>query len=874
MSITPMMQQYLDLKKKYEDCILFFRLGDFYEMFFKDAEIASKELEITLTGRDCGLEERAPMCGVPFHAADTYIARLVNKGYKVAICEQMEDPALAKGIVRREVIKIITPGTITDESMLDGKKNNYIMSVYKEGYHYGICSADISTGELSCTKIDWGNTRQKLIDEIARFAPSEIVVNKELFSDKELMDLVNKRFNAFTTVLDDSYFLAEKARKTIKDSIENCDILHEKNNPGINAVGALLSYLLETQKSALKHLVNLNVYEIEEYMILDSSTRRNLEITETMRDRSRKGTLLWVLDRTMTSMGARCLRKWIEQPLIKKYDICERLEAVGELKEKFMVRSEIRELLKPVYDMERLMSKIVIGNINCRDFVALKKSIGQLPYIRNLLRECTASLLNKLYNEMDELNNIYDLIEKSIMDDPPLTVKEGGIIKDGYNAEVDKLREASLRGKEWIAGLEAKERERTGIKNLRVGYNKVFGYYIEVTKSNYSLVPDDYIRKQTLVNCERYITPELKEIENTILGAEDKVMNLEYELFLEIREKVAAQADRIKSTAQCIACLDALCSLAETADRENYTMPEITNEDTIKIIKGRHPVVEKMLEDNTFVPNDTFIDMNENMISIITGPNMAGKSTYMRQNALIVLMAQMGSFVPAEAATIGIVDRIFTRVGASDDLASGQSTFMVEMNEVANILNNATPKSFLILDEIGRGTSTYDGLSIAWAVVEYISEKMKCRTLFATHYHELTELEGKLEGVKNYCVTVDRKGDDIIFLRKIKRGGADGSFGIQVAKMAGLPSDVLERADEILKELEALDISKKEARLKRKRKVLEGQMDIFSYVAPSREENEIIAELKRIDINNLTPLDALNKLNELASLARRPGGSS
>jgi len=609
-------------------------------------------------------------------------------------------------------------------------------------------------------------------------------------------------------------------------------------------------------------------------MILDSSTRRNLEITETMRDRSRKGTLLWVLDRTMTSMGARCLRKWIEQPLIKKYDICERLEAVGELKEKFMVRSEIRELLKPVYDMERLMSKIVIGNINCRDFVALKKSIGQLPYIRNLLRECTASLLNKLYNEMDELNNIYDLIEKSIMDDPPLTVKEGGIIKDGYNAEVDKLREASLRGKEWIAGLEAKERERTGIKNLRVGYNKVFGYYIEVTKSNYSLVPDDYIRKQTLVNCERYITPELKEIENTILGAEDKVMNLEYELFLEIREKVAAQADRIKSTAQCIACLDALCSLAETADRENYTMPEITNEDTIKIIKGRHPVVEKMLEDNTFVPNDTFIDMNENMISIITGPNMAGKSTYMRQNALIVLMAQMGSFVPAEAATIGIADRIFTRVGASDDLASGQSTFMVEMNEVANILNNATPKSFLILHEIGRGTSTYDGLSIAWAVVEYISEKMKCRTLFATHYHELTELEGKLEGVKNYCVTVDRKGDDIIFLRKIKRGGADGSFGIQVAKMAGLPSDVLERADEILKELEALDISKKEARLKRKRKVLEGQMDIFSYVAPSREENEIIAELKRIDINNLTPLDALNKLNELASLARRPGGSS
>jgi len=864
-SLTPMMQQYLELKEQYKDCILFFRLGDFYEMFFKDAEIASRELEITLTGRDCGLEERAPMCGVPFHAADSYISRLINKGYKVAICEQVEDPALAKGIVKREVIRVITPGTVFDSSMLDERKNNYLMSVYKYGCFFGISVVDVSTGEFSSTNINWGNTVNKLFDEIAKYSPSEIIANSSFFDDTGLVGNIKKRFNVYLSKFSDEYFETNYALDKIKSHFEKCELLDKEYELEVNASGALLEYLEQTQKVNLNHIQNISSYKIEEFMVLDASTRRNLELTETMRERSRRGTLLWVLDRTITSMGGRLIRKWIEQPLINVADINERLEAVGEMKEKFMVRMEIRELLKRVYDIERLMGKIIIGNANGRDLVALKNSAGQVPYIKNLLEQCTSSLNKRNYEQIDTLEDIYELIEKSIVDDPPVTIKEGGIIKTGYNEDVDKYRKATTEGKNWVAALENKEREKTGIKNLRVGFNKVFGYYIEVTKSNYSQVPPEYIRKQTLANCERYITQELKEIEDTILGAEEKVIDLEYQLFLEIRDRIASQVSRIKNTARCLAEIDVICSLAEVADRESYSMPEITTEDRIEIIEGRHPVVEKMLGDASFVPNDTLLDMNENRLSIITGPNMAGKSTYMRQVALIVLMAQIGSFVPAKSAKIGIVDKIFTRVGASDDLASGQSTFMVEMSEVANILANATPRSLLILDEIGRGTSTFDGLSIAWSVIEYISdkEKMGCRTLFATHYHELTELEGKLTGIKNYCISVEKNGDDIIFLRKIIRGGADDSYGIQVARLAGVPDIVINRAKEILAELNDADISKRASRVRKNKMLVEGQLDLFSVSHTSKIKDEVVEEIKNIDISTLTPLEALNTLYNL-----------
>jgi len=864
-SLTPMMQQYLELKEQYKDCILFFRLGDFYEMFFKDAEIASRELEITLTGRDCGLDERAPMCGVPFHAADSYISRLINKGYKVAICEQVEDPALAKGIVKREVIRVITPGTIFDSSMVDERKNNYLMSIYKYGCFFGISIVDVSTGEFSSTNINWGNTINKLFDEIAKYSPSEIIANSSFFNDAELVDNIRKKFNAYISRFNDEYFETDYAVDKIKSHFEKCELLEGEYELDVNASGALLEYLEQTQKVNLNHIQNISSYKIEEFMVLDVSTRRNLELTETMRERSRKGTLLWVMDRTMTSMGGRLIRKWIEQPLINAADIIERLEAVGEMKEKYMVRMEARELLKRVYDIERLMGKIIIGNANGRDLVALKNSIGQVPYIKSLLEQCTSVLNKRNYEQMDTLEDIYELIEKSIVDDPPVTIKEGGIIKTGYNDEVDKYRRATTEGKNWVADLENKEREKTGIKNLKVGFNKVFGYYIEVTKSNYSQVPPEYIRKQTLANCERYITQELKEIEDSILGAEEKVIALEYQLFLDIRDMIASQVRRIKNTARCLSEIDVICSLAEVADRESYSMPEISTEDRIEIIDGRHPVVEKMLGDASFVPNDTLLDMNENRLSIITGPNMAGKSTYMRQVALIVLMAQIGSFVPAKSAKIGIVDKIFTRVGASDDLASGQSTFMVEMSEVANILQNATPRSLLILDEIGRGTSTFDGLSIAWSVIEYISdkEKMGCRTLFATHYHELTELEGKLTGIKNYCISVEKNGDDIIFLRKIIRGGADDSYGIQVARLAGVPDLVINRAKEILTELNDADISKRASRVRKNRMIIEGQLDLFSVSHTSKITDEVVEELKSIDISTLTPLDALNTLYNL-----------
>jgi DNA mismatch repair protein MutS len=868
--LSPMMQHYMDTKEQYKDCILLYRLGDFYEMFFDDALTASRELEITLTGRDCGLEERAPMCGVPFHSVEGYISRLISKGYKVAICEQMEDPALAKGIVRREVIRVVTPGTITETSMLDEKKNNYLVSIYAKGHMYGFAAVDVSTGDFSTTRITWGNTLVKLLDETAKYSPAEIITNQAFYSSPEAVSQFRKRFNAYISALDDQYFEDSFCFDMVNQKMGEETLPAEAAELSVNACGALLYYLSQTQKASLEHIRQITPYKLEEYMILDIATRRNLELTETLREKARKGTLLWVLDKTMTSMGARTLRRWVEQPLLNTCDINARLDAVAELTDKFMVRVELRELLKRVYDIERLISKVVLGSANCRDLNALKNSLEQVPYIKEMLNSCGSAMIIENNRMMESMEDIADLIGRAIVDDPPVSVKEGGIIRSGYDEEVDKLRDAAANGKQWIASLEAKEREKTGIKNLKIGFNKVFGYYLEVTKSYFELVPQDYIRKQTLANCERYVTQELKEMEETILGAESKIVELEYQIFSGIRDTVAAEVGRIKRTASCIAELDVLCSLAEVADREKYCKPEVNNEGLIRIEGGRHPVVEKMLEQGAFVPNDTVLDMDENRLSIITGPNMAGKSTYMRQVALIVLLAQIGSFVPADSAVIGVVDRIFTRVGASDDLAAGQSTFMVEMSEVAGILENATSRSLLVLDEIGRGTSTYDGLSIAWSVIEYISdaEKVGSRTLFATHYHELTELEGKLPGIKNYCIAVKEKGDDIIFLRKIIRGGADGSYGIQVAKLAGLPQSVTDRAKEILKELEEADISKHRAR--RKKPQVEGQIEFFIPEGSSdRIGKEVLEELKTLDISTLTPLDALNIIYKLQQKTRK-----
>ncbi|NLV35144.1 MAG: DNA mismatch repair protein MutS [Clostridiaceae bacterium] len=870
MPVTPMMQQYLDMKEQHKDCILMFRLGDFYEMFFDDAILASRELEITLTGRDCGLDERAPMCGVPYHAVDGYISRLISKGHKVAICEQVEDPALAKGIVKREVVRVVTPGTVTDSSMLDEKRNNYLVCVYAKGIMFGLAVVDISTGEFLTTRITWGNTVSKLFDEITKFDPSEVLINQSLYDLKDTMKQLESRFNAFISALEDQYFEDNYAQETLIRILGENPISEQSAELCTNASGALMYYLEQTHRAGFEHIQKITSYKLEEYMTLDHSTRRNLELTETMREKERNGSLLWVLDRTMTSMGARTLRRWLEMPLINIADINERLDAVAELKDKFMVRMELRELFKRVYDVERLIGRIVLGSANCRDLIALKNSLVQIPYIEDILETCTSPFILRSSSLMDRLEDLTELIDRSIIDDPPVTIKEGGIIKSGYNEEVDRLRRAATDGKQWIAELESSEREKTGIKNLKIGFTKVFGYYLEVTKSYFHLVPDEYIRKQTLANCERYVTPELKDMEESILGAEGKIIDLEYNLFTQIREEIASQVGRVKRTAACLAQMDVLSAMAETADRENYCKPEVNDKQVIKIEGGRHPVVEKMLGQGEFVPNDTYLDMDENRLSIITGPNMAGKSTYMRQVALIALMAQIGSFVPASAAQIGIVDRVFTRVGASDDLAAGQSTFMVEMSEVANILENATSRSLLILDEIGRGTSTFDGLSIAWAVIEYISNKDKVgsRTLFATHYHELTELEDKMQGIKNYCVAVKEKGDDIIFLRKIIRGGADGSYGIQVAKLAGVPEVVTDRAKELLKELEAADISKYKTR--RRNIPFEGQVDLF-YAANKDDKTgkEVLEQLKAIDISTITPLDAMNVLYDLQKKARR-----
>ncbi len=867
---SPMMQHYLSMKEEYKDCILFYRLGDFYEMFFDDAIEVSRELELTLTGKECGMEERAPMCGVPYHAANVYIARLIEKGYKVAICEQLEDPKTTKGIVKRGVVKIVTPGTVLDDTVLDEKKNNYIMSIYKQGLFFGLAVCDVSTGDFYATQIKETNNFAKLLDEIARFSPVEIVTNELMSSTIEEMSKISQRFeNCYISKYEEKYFDIDIEKITAKHQV-----LDMKGNEikdfkekllVVSTVNALLSYITQMQKMEIENIQAIKVYNTTRYMSLDITARRNLEITERMKDKGKKGTLLWVLDRTSTSMGGRNLRRWINDPLIDIEEIHSRLGAVKELKENLILKADIQDNLKKVYDIERLVAKIAYGSANARDMVSLKNSLSKLPDIKKILSDTKSKMLKNLYENLDEVKEIHDLIENAIVEDPPIVIKEGNIIKNGYNEEADRYKEATTNGKKWLVELEAKERERTGIKNLKVSYNKVFGYYIEVTKSYLNLVPEDYIRKQTLSTGERYITEELKKLEDEILGAEEKLVELEYNLFVEVRNKIASQIERIQKSATIIATLDVLTSFATVAEDMNYSMPEVDDGPEIIIKNGRHPVIEKMLPRGSFIANDTYLNKTSDRLSIITGPNMAGKSTYMRQVALITLMAQIGSFVPADSAKIGVVDKIFTRVGASDDLSMGESTFMVEMMEVANILKDATSNSLIILDEIGRGTSTYDGLSIAWAVAKYISDTDKCgaKTLFATHYHELIELENEQEGVKNYSIAVKERGEDIIFLRKIIEGGTDESYGIHVAKLAGVPKEVLKSANEILRNLERKSMLGQKKMEREKKDEVAGQLNMYNYKIA-----EIAHEIDKINVDELTPIEALNilvKLKEQAS---------
>lgn len=877
MSITPMMQQYLETKKQYKDCIIFYRLGDFYEMFFEDAITASKELEITLTGKNCGLEERAPMCGVPYHAVDSYLNKLVTKGYKVAIVEQVEDPATAKGIVKREVVRIVTPGTNLNTSALDETKNNYLMSIVCVENCFGIAIVDITTGDFFVTEVE---NNRALLDEIYKFMPSEIICNDAfLLTGIDIDDLKN-RLNITLFQLESWYFDDDMCKKALTDHFKVYDLSAlgiDNYDVGTNAAGALMQYLTETQKNSLSHLTQIIPYSTNKFMILDTSTRRNLELCETLREKQKRGSLLWVLDKTKTAMGARMLRSYIEQPLIDKESIIKRQKAIEELNKSLITRDELREYLSPIYDLERLISKVAYKSANPRDLIALLNSLKMLPHIKTVIQDFKSPLFKEITEELDVLDDITSLIENSINEDPPINIKEGGIIKEGYNEEVDRLRKAKTEGKTWLAELETKEKEKTGIKGLKIKYNKVFGYYLDVTNSYKDLVPDYYVRKQTLTNSERYTTDELKQLEDVILGAEDKLFSLEYNIFSEIRDEISSQVVRIQTTAKALAKIDVFASLAYVAEHNNYVKPNINEKGIIDIKNGRHPVVEKMMPDSMFVTNDTYLDMNNNRVSIITGPNMAGKSTYMRQTALITLMAQIGSFVPATSANIGVCDKIFTRVGASDDLASGQSTFMVEMTEVANILRNATPKSLLILDEIGRGTSTFDGLSIAWAVVEHICDikLLGAKTLFATHYHELTELEGTMKGVNNYCISVKEQGDNIVFLRKIVKGGADKSYGIQVAKLAGVPDSVINRAKELVAELSNADITAKAKEIAANMtpgNSIKGvndnvelhQMSLFDTV----KEDDIITEIEELDLGTMTPIDALNHLYKIQNKLR------
>lgn len=871
---TPMMQQYLETKKEYADCILFYRLGDFYEMFFEDAITASKELEITLTGKDCGQEERAPMCGIPFHACEGYLNKLISKGYKVAICEQVEDPKMAKGLVKREVVRIVTPGTNMDMHALDESKNNYLMCVtYMQG-KIGISLADVSTGDYYVTEVE---DLKKLMDEIMKYQPREIICNDAfLVSGMDISDLKG-RLGISIYALEPHFFDDDAAKRCLLKHFKVNTLIGlglEDFPTGLIAAGALLMYLYDTQKTSLSHISHIYPYLTSKYMLLDSSTRRNLELAETLREKQKRGSLLWVLDKTKTAMGGRTLRSMIEQPLIEKEEIEKRLDAVEELSLDSVSRDEIREYLNPVYDLERLLSRVSYKTANPRDLIAFRNSLQMMPHIKTVLKSFKKDVLCTIREDLDGLEDITSLIEAAIEEEPPISIREGGMIKEGFDEDIDKLRNAKRDGKTWLAALENEDRERTGIKNLKIKYNKVFGYYFEVTNSYKDLVPEDYIRKQTLANAERYTTPRLKELEDMILNAEDKLNTLEYDLFCKIRDAIAGEMERIQRTAKAVAKLDVFASLSLVSERNNYVRPKLNEKGLLDIKDGRHPVVEKMIDNDMFIANDTYLDNNSHLIAVITGPNMAGKSTYMRQTALIVLMAQIGCFVPAKSANIGIVDRIFTRVGASDDLASGQSTFMVEMNEVANILRNATSNSLLILDEIGRGTSTFDGLSIAWAVIEHISNRrlLGAKTLFATHYHELTELEGRISNVNNYCIAVKERGDDIVFLRKIIKGGADKSYGIQVAKLAGVPDMVIDRAKEIVNQLLDNDIIEKvqsiavDTKGDGKTKKIEhydevdmAQMSLFDTV----KDEDVINELKEIDISNLTPLDALNTLYRL-----------
>lgn len=886
-TFSPMMQHYLETKSKYPDCVLFYRLGDFYEMFFDDAINVSRELELTLTGKECGRENRAPMCGIPYHAGEIYASRLVQNGYKIAICEQVENPKNAKGIVKRDVIKIMTPGTITDGNLLDEKKNNYIMSIFKDGMYYGIAAFDISTGEAYATEIKSDNNFQKLVNEISRFNPSELIVNDYMNDSINEINELKHRFEVFisvdkkiekTEVEADRNFVPDffnmKSSMTKLDdkfddeTIHNTfDIIDEQGNLiknisdrylAVNAIGILLKYVEETQKIKPENLNKIVLYEVVKYMALDINSRRNLELTERLKDKSKKGTLLWVLDKTETSMGGRLIRRWINDPLVNVDDINARLDAVEEIKNDLLLSDRIVESLKSIYDIERLAGKISYGTVNARDLISLKNSIMQLPNLKETIKNVNSEFLKNIDNELDILSDIYELIEASIVEEPPLTVKEGGLIKKGYKPEIDELIEATTNGKQWLANVEIREKELTGIKNLKIGYNKIFGYYIEVSKSNVKDIPEDrYIRKQTLTTGERYITEELKKMENEILGAKEKIIALEYDEFVNIRNEIQSNAKRIQRIASAISKLDVIQGLANVANEFNYCKPEIMDDDVIDIKNGRHPVVEKIIPYGDFVQNDSLLNASENRLNIITGPNMAGKSTFMRQVALITIMAQIGSFVPAEYAHIGIVDKLFTRVGASDDLSSGESTFMVEMMEVANILKNATDRSLVILDEIGRGTSTYDGLSIAWAVAEYVS-KLKSKTLFATHYHELVGLEGKIDGVKNYHITVKERGEDIIFLRKIVEGGTDESYGIHVAKLAGVPKEVTNRANEILFKLEKKNIMNGKAESKSEKAENAGQLSMYNYKLA-----EIASELDGVHLDSITPIEALNILQKM-----------
>ncbi len=876
--LTPMMQQYMELKENYKDCIVLYRLGDFYEMFFDDAIVASKVLEIALTGRDCGLEERAPMCGVPHHAVDNYIPKLIENGLKVAICEQMEDPATAKGIVKRDVVRVITPGTIIDQNMLEDKSNNYLCSLYLTNGGFGMSYVDVSTGDLFVTEYNSNNNKviaEIIVAEIIKINPSEIIANSTINND--IIDLKINCLNNINTIEEYKELILNHFSRQSKDTFNSLVSLDAfgitDNYSSIMSLGMLIEYLYNTQKNTLEHINKIESYKIGDYVQLDSSTRKNLELTETMRGKKGQGTLYHVIDYTMTAMGGRLLKKWLEEPLRSQSLINQRLDAVAEIYDNIMVSNNIKECMKKIYDIERLIGRIVFGNCNGRDLIALKQSISNLPDFKSELSFSEVELIKEIYDRIDVLSDVYDLLEKSIVEEAPISVKEGGIIKPGFDAELDEIKEISVNGKEWISNLQNTERERTGIKNLKIGYNKIFGYYIEITQSNVKNAPDYYTRKQTLANCERFVTPELKEMESKILNADEQIIKLEYNLFLEIRQYIKEQITRIQNTAHDIAIIDSINSLSIAAVKNNYVRPNINNGNHINIIEGRHPVIEKLIKNEMFVPNDTMIDNKKLRMSIITGPNMAGKSTYMRQVALITLLAHVGSFIPAKEADICIVDKIFTRVGASDDLAQGQSTFMVEMSEVSNILKNATENSLLILDEIGRGTSTYDGLSIAWSVVEYITKKIKAKTLFATHYHELSELEDKIDSIKNFRILIKESGDKITFLRKIVEGSVDKSYGIQVANLAGLPVEVISRAKEIIAQLEESDINKMFSYNKKRERVKDRfQLSIFSGMenteADSKYKSYVEENISNIDINSLTPIDAMNLLNELVKKAK------